>query len=320
MFLNRTNKDIYNALSILVYGHDTAKKALINLVNRSRLRYIQKYIELADNSDLVKPLKLLLIGESGTGKTHLVNSLKKWVDFPLVKIDATDLMPTSASGGISSKDLKRLIVKNAKEVFEENKTRYFSEEGALEQTVVFIDEIDKLGSTFDSSGNWNKHTQSNFLTLIDDKEEFAGISWIFAGAFCDMRKNSVVKSSIGFSNQKTESKIEDIDNQLLKSGLITELLGRINTVVELDNLTEMDYKKILMNFIIPSKSKHLIEYGIDDFSLKSKEIDAIAKKALASKQGVRFLEREIDKLCFELEFNYEDRIKNSKQRNLQRTI
>ncbi len=159
------NRRIYQQLSELVIGHDNAKKVLINLINRSKLRYYQKWGMLQGDTDLIKLSNCLLVGNSGTGKTHLVESLSKIMKFPLLKIDATDLNPTGASGGIKSEDLYKRISRCAKDAMEEDPETYWSYEGTLDQVVVFVDEVDKLGQKL--STDWNQHVQSNFLAIFD---------------------------------------------------------------------------------------------------------------------------------------------------------
>jgi ATP-dependent Clp protease ATP-binding subunit ClpX len=172
MLWGDTNSVVYDRLSEYISGHDALKKALIGLANRSQFRYDQKWFKGVNEDYLLPSSKLLILGPSGTGKTYSVESLVKIVRMLLVRVDATKFNPTGASGGIKESDLRKLIVDNAIKAHEQFPRIYYSVEEAIDQTVVFVDEIDKLGAAFDSSGKWNSHVQSNFLTLLDNKAEF----------------------------------------------------------------------------------------------------------------------------------------------------
>lgn len=296
-----------------VAGHMEAKKALITLVNRSKRRHLQKFGMQMGNEYLMAPSKILLLGASGTGKTHLVESLQKIVTFPLVKVDATKFNPTGASGGIKEKDLQDLIAIEARAWVANNKysgAEYSSVEGTIDQMVVFVDEIDKLGKSFDSSGNWNSHTQSNFLTLFDNKEEFSGVSFIFAGAFTGITgDDAVAKHSIGFHGTTTVGEgtnKRNMDELIVKAGLIPELVGRLTNIVELDKFTEEDYYQILKTRLHPKKEIDLASLGIFDIKLDEERGRDMASHAYRSGQGVRALQRELEKEYADIEFMHEE--------------
>lgn len=308
MHYPQSNALLLAELDKYVVGHLEAKKALIVMLGRSRLRSYQKHVKYMDNEFLISPLKVLLIGASGTGKTHLLDSLQRIAYFPIVKVDATHLNPTGGSGGITPKDLKKMIYEAALEACQTLPATYPIIEYAIDNTVVFIDEIDKLGRNFDSSGNWNKHVQSNFLTLIDNKDEYSGVSFVFAGAFEGITKIVDKPRSIGFTEHSTTTQKELLDNRILSTGLIPEIVGRINSIVELDVFTKKDLSKILTERIIPKKALDLAAYGVFNCDVSRKEINRIAEDAVKSGQGIRYLQREIDKKFLDLEFcaDYQD--------------
>ena len=281
-------------LDEMVYGHKQAKKVLQVLLKRSQERYYRKCV--LGKNDHPETLKCLLLGPSGTGKTHLIQSLRKLYNFPLISLDATQLMPTGNSEGTNIKQLKKLIKDTARDLTEQ--PEYHSPEGALNQMVIFVDEFDKLGNSFESSGKWNQHVQANFLTLIDDKEEFSGLSWIFAGAFSGLYESkSAVKNSIGFFPGAQEKHVEEItDADIIKAGIIPEMLGRISLIVQLDTFSEEDYHKILCERLLPN-------YPL---SLCPEKIEEIVAKALKSGQGIRSLTRQLEMLTIDAEFEEEE--------------
>lgn len=307
MLHNKRNSEIFKELSSYVEGHTEAKKALISLINRSKIRHHQKWIERIHKDYLLPPHKLLLIGQSGTGKTHLVECLQDLLEFPLIRIDATKLNPTGAMGGIKEKDLQKMIHEKAKDWHQAKKGYYHSVDGTIDQMVVFIDEIDKLGQTFDSSGNWNAHVQENFLTMFDNKQEFAGVSFIFAGAFNKLTQNvRGAKDTIGFTKSDDDKLTkEEIDEAVIKCGLIPELIGRLTNIVELDRFTQEDYYKILTKRLLPTKMQELAFFNVFDTEIDEDELQEMAKKAMNSGQGVRHLQRQLNKKFLDVEFDSE---------------
>ena len=306
----KPNIEILQDLEEYVEGHIEAKKALISLVNRSKWRHHQKFGLGMFPEYLLAPSKILLLGASGTGKTHLVESLHKIISFPLVRVDATQFNPTGASGGVKMVDLQDMILDEAKLWVNNQKyagAEFSSVEGTVDQTVVFVDEIDKLGRSYDSSGSWNKHVQSSFLTMFDNKAEFAGVSFIFAGAFSDITGEPAKKNNqIGFSKHEELEKEKDYDDLVVKAGLIPELVGRLTNICALDKFTEDDFYNVLVNRLVPKKQIDLAAMGIFDSELIEERARAIAKHACTSGQGIRALQRSLEKEYLDIEFNYED--------------
>lgn len=287
----------------MVYGHQEAKKSLITMISRIHMRWHQKYIKEVYDEYLLQPMKILLCGPSGYGKSHLMHSLQQIEHFPLVSVDATDLNPTGASGGITSEKLKGMIRSTAKDAMVAMPYSYQSFEGAIDKTVVYVDEINKLGTSFESSGNWNKHVQSNFLTLFDNKDEFAGVSFVFAGVFNDVDdKPKSPINQIGFFAQHKEERGELIDQKVLAAGLIPELVGRMTAIVELDTFTEDDFYNILTEKLLQKKYMDLAAYGIFEQDLSENTLRQLAKDAKESGQGVRWLQRALDKHFLDVEF------------------
>jgi len=298
------NRQALNELDYYVIGHDEAKKALISLVTRSRLRHYQKYMKSMDGEFLVQPMKVLLLAKSGTGKTHLVESLQKVMHFPLVRVDATQLNPAGSSGGIKQKDLQNMIIETATDVHRNRSLEYPSLEGAIDRTVVFVDEIDKLGRGFDTSGNWNKHVQSSFLTMFDNKVEFSGVSFVFAGAFTNITDKTEDKTTgIGFTRPNDrEDKRNLLDDEIVKSGLIPEIVGRMTHIIKLDNFDRDMYFYILKEKILPKKLMDLAVYGVFNPEITDDFLVEMAEKAHKSGQGVRYLQRAVDRHFLEIEF------------------
>ena len=307
-----TNLEILWQLNHLVHSHEKAKKLLITVVNRSKLRYLQKWRDGVDDDKLVSTLNCTLIAKSVTGKTHLIESLAKVMDFPFVKVDASQFTRTSASGGISQESLRSTIRKKAKEYVEISTFlrdgRYNSIDGVIDQMIVFVDEVCKLAYTATANSSWQKETQGGFLTTFDKYAEFAGVSFIFAGAFSglDYKNSDLSQKSIGFvtnADKKTESS-SDLDQKLIQYGLIPELVGRMGVICALDDLQESDYYSILVDRLLSAKQMQLYYIGINDFDISNADIDSIVKDAMKSGLGVRYMQQRLDNIAIEYEFNH----------------
>lgn len=287
------------------YKHEKFIKVLINLINRSQSRCKQMWDQYLSMDKCIPNSTCMVIGKSGTGKTHTIETVCRVMKVHLVIVDATQLAPTSATGLTQAK-LIEIITNSAKEHFEQSiKYTYRNVQEVLDQTIVFVDEMDKLAKEF-SNSNWQQHTQSNFLTLFENKVAgMESLSWVFAGAFSALlkEKTSTKKATIGFNLVEDESlKDWDIEKEIINSGMLPELVGRINQVIELEEFNLEDYKKIMTKMVLPKKIKQLQALGADSSQLDKLDIDAICKKAIKSEQGVRYLTKAIDGFLIDVEF------------------
>lgn len=304
-------------LDKMVKGHQQAKKVLINIITRVQLR--------AHGKDVL-PMNALLIGESGTGKTYLVECLKKIVDFPYLAIDATGLTHTSATG-LTAEGLKKKIFEKAEEERKELAAlgQTVRIDAILNSMVIFVDEIDKLGMTTDAN-NWNKGTQTNFLRLFENKEKgLENVTWVFAGAFSGMdiyndQYKTEVSKRIGFTTNladvKTEKESEDTDlvQKVIKFGLIPELVGRMHHLLPLDKLDKKQFREILDEIIIPNKEAELRYFGIT-FDLTEEQKDEVVEVALKRKLGVRGMKTAIEEHAVDMEFNFNHSQEEVKEEN-----
>lgn len=306
--MNLSNNTMMLILGDQVHGHLEAKKALITMVNRSILRAHQRYAKGYIEEQLIRPLKVLLIGASGCGKSFLVHCLgRAYADIPIVKLDATEFNPEGASGGIKASKVKDIIESEARIKMMEYPHIYMSIQHAVDRTIVFIDEFDKLGDRYEggSSGKWNKDVQANFLTLFDNKDEFAGVSFVFAGAFDDITQEQKQRNGIGFGDVKKdpEGSKDLIDTKIVKAGLIPEIVGRINYIVEMDKFDADSMLDILYEKTWPKKMEDLDALGVENYELTDEDALQICIDAVKSGQGVRYLQRQLDKMFLDAEFH-----------------
>lgn len=320
-----TPHKILRYLNTYVIGQKKAKKVLSVAVYNHYKRLCNDTIY---NGIELNKSNILLIGTTGSGKTLLAETLAKFLDVPFAMSDATTL----TEAGYVGEDVESIIHKLLQNC------NYDIERAQC--GIVYIDEIDKISRksdnpsiTRDVSGEGvqqallkliegtlasippqggRKHPHQEFIQIDTSK-----ILFICAGAFTGLNKiieKRTVNSGIGFNaNIKTKqqkltesellTKVESED--LIKFGLIPELIGRLPIISTLNELTEKMLLKILKepkNAIIKQyQALFAIEGVILEF--KNNALIAIAKKAIKRKTGARGLRSIIEKFLLDTMFD-----------------
>lgn len=258
--MKKTPKDIKGYLDRFVVGQDYAKKILaVALFNH--------LIRVSPNKSPSMPKSnIMLIGNSGVGKTLLIEKLSEMANIPFVIMDATTLTQAGYSGDDASVCIKQLLIKADGDI------------SRAEKGIVFIDEVDKIAaksakSSIDVSG---RSVQQSLLKLIEGKDvpiNTKGIPniseeeiifntkntlFISGGAFDGIRdivnEENKPTHSIGFgcnltkkNDDKNYTLKETItDSALITFGMIPEFIGRYPLRVSLHELSKDDMKKIIM--------------------------------------------------------------------------
>lgn len=305
----RKPKEIREFLDQYVIGQDQTKKVMSVAVYNHYKRLQQ--LDLNDEVEIEKS-NIIMVGQTGTGKTLVAKTIAKMLDVPLAIVDATVLTEAGYVGEDVESILTRLLQAADYDVTK------------AERGIVFIDEIDKIARkgdnpsiTRDVSGEGvqqallkllegtvvnvppkggRKHPDQKFVEI-----DTQNILFIAGGAFDGIDRiisKRMNRQAMGYSTSKNVDNIDKenllqyiIPKDIKDFGLIPEIIGRLPVLTHMDPLDRATLRSILTepkNALIKQYQK-LFKMDEVDFSISDEALDFIVDKALEYKLGARGL-------------------------------
>jgi ATP-dependent Clp protease ATP-binding subunit ClpX len=312
-----TPREIYQRLDRFVIGQDEAKRA-VAIAAYNHLKRIEA--RRFGRTSLLRKSNVLLIGPTGSGKTHIARNLAQILGVPFTVVDATEF----TEAGYYGKDVEVMI---SELLFRANHSVEEAQRG-----IIFIDEVDKIARRSQGVRNGagardigGEGVQQSLLKMLEGREIYVPLNvtqawnkndfvqvdttdilFICAGTFSDLQTGlDDASRPIGFGAAGARPPVRRIGvKQLTEYGMLAEFLGRLPVMVHLDRLDEPDLVRILTEppDAIVREYKELL--ALDEVELKFSRLALreISRYALDKGLGARGLRSIVEHVMAEVMF------------------
>lgn len=301
-----------------VIGQDVAKKALA-------VEVYNHFKRINSPADEIEKSNILLIGDSGTGKTLLAKTLAKMLDVPFVICDCNALTQAGYVGEDVESILEQLVSMADGDVEK------------AQRGIVLLDEVDKIAKRNISSSTEKdasgEGVQAALLKILEDhtvtvkvengrRERTAEINtknilFICAGAFFGLDKileknHSSQGPGIGFSasveKPDTAVIVEVTEQDIIDYGFLPEFVGRLPVIIKMNRLTKDDYRRILTEPKNSITKQYQTLLSLDNIELEFSDtfLDGVVETAYNTKRGARALRSAIANRMTEVIYEIND--------------